>query len=168
MRRAVLCDGAYLVPAAVHARLRDRVDVRAEPDRLSFAAASDVHGRPALHFDGRGRFAGLRDGRGLESIARSCRRILFRVAGRLSAAEFGKGRAAEFEALRADEHLNRGAADLRGRAGVDDFFLARGAVAGVDNGGLPVHLRRRAQGGGGGCPRREAAKNFFGARTLMG
>ena len=160
VRRAVLRDGLYRVPVAVQARICDGVDVRDELDGVSFAAAPDVHGNFNLYFNGSGRLAGFRQWRGLKQIARTGRRILFRVVAGLCAVEFFQGRDAEFETLRADEYFNRGADNVYWRLNIDDFNFARGTLAGVDNGGLPVHFRRRVKSDGGGIFGREVAKNF--------
>ena len=88
------------------------------------------------------------------------------MADRISADELGKRLNAEFQTLRGDKYFNRNADNLRGRAGVDDVNFARGTLAGVDNGSLPVHFRRRVEIGSGGSSRREVAKNFRGAMNF--
>lgn len=150
VRRAVLCDGAYCVPAAIHARLCNSVDIRAKFNGVSFNSASNVHDNFSLYFNGSGRLASFREWRGLKSLTWSSRRILFCVARRISAVEFFQGRDAKFKTVHLDEYFNRSADNLPWRINLNDFAFGRGNLASVDNGGVPIYFRRRVKSDGGG------------------
>ena len=122
MRRAVLCDGIYIIPAAVHAGLGDGVDVFIELDGVSFKPATDLHGDFDLYFTWRGGLAGIRGRTRFKPINRTCGRLLFRVAFRVCAVEFIQGRDAKFQAVRGGKYFNRGADNLRRRADFDDVI----------------------------------------------
>ena len=166
VRRAVLRDGLYLVSVAVHARLCDGVDVRAEFIGLSFAAETNVHGNFDLHFARSSRLAGICGRRGLEQIARSGGRILFRVDFCLCAVKFGKRRNSKLQTICSGEYFNCSADNLRGRNNFDDVGFGRKFMGGVDDGGLSVYSRRPHESNGGGISRREIEKNFGRAVAL--
>ena len=79
VRRAVLCDGVYIVPVAVHAGLGDGVDIRAEFDGVSFDAAPNFYSNFHLYINGCSGLAGIRGRTRFEQTFKSGRRLLFRV-----------------------------------------------------------------------------------------
>ena len=166
VRRAVLCDSVYIVPAAVYARLSDGIDIRAELDGLSFKSATDIHGDFNLHFVRRSRFASICGRTRFKQTFGTCRRLLLRVAFRICAVEFIQGRDAKFQAIRGGKYFNRGADNLRRRADFNDFSFGRWNIRGNDNGGISVYTRRHFKSISGGISRREVAKSFRGTAKL--